>query len=489
MRLLLLPLCLLLVFNLGAQDKPYVLSTEKPVLYRDAVSFKITAVEDLSNGDKYVGRAHTGMMNKARDIVIDGGVEAGLLTMLEPGMRQPEKNKPSATFNLLHLKLSETILATRETGRIEIAATLSITGEDGTTKHYGPVQFELTEAGGMNATARHDDRLDLALNNLLEQFEGAFRADETIDAAKPAYHPLEGEIANGAYRSALDFKMGITSPDLELVPKTFKLIDDYDGRGVSSVVFDRGPGVKKKDLGQLFGYHFDGRSYILVKNHFYEIFRLEDGRIVATLPRDLYTIATEQQLWGYAIGGVVGSAIASAGDGPNDLIRYTFKIESGEFIPIEELPGKGGIGPAVGPSRARALAAKRNKLRILEEAKNRVPVLPGNPPPTGLKLFLINTGETPVSIKVAGDAFELQAKEGLLFDNEIQVAYQNKGNDRAKNLKFYADRSEEVYSITGKDNKVKVDWVEVEDRESLLLQTSIKKDRPLAQLHEIPGHL
>ena len=331
MKYLLATLLLSFCFGLNGQ-KPFEIRMDEAVPSRNELPFNLTGVNDLTETMDVIGTVHTGLLNKPRQARLQYGTEGGLLYIAKPTAGNYGPEVPTATLNLLQLKVSETILAMKEIGRIEMVATLTLETPEGSMQ-YGPAQFESTKSGMTDVTAQHKSRITEALDQVLRSLADAYLAGNEIAGAIPDYTPLKDDIANGVYRTGLDFMMARTTPDLVLLPNKQRVAGSIGEVEFLQVNFKRGENVRRKDVDKIYGYHLNGESYLFVKNRFYSVKRLADGRIMAYLPKDLYRILDEGATIGYAVGGILGGILGAALDDSNTLVRYELDLATGRFLP------------------------------------------------------------------------------------------------------------------------------------------------------------
>ena len=321
--------------GLFAQPRPYVVKFKEPTANRNTLPFNLVAINDLRGGNGTIGIVHTGLMNKPRTAVLKPDFEAGLHFMCKPTIGQFDDNTPTAELNILVFRIGETIFAMDERRTTDIAATLTVHTPRG-PQHYGPAQFSLSKSV-LDATKGHARAITEALEQITAELAADYRASQTISDRRPDYNLLPPGDEIGAYNTLLDFHLGNvdTTNQPLILQKMWRLKSQYKEHEFHQGRFHHKDGTTRKDLMQLFGYRYRGRDFLHIKGKFYEVRRMPDGSVLALLPRNLQTVMTNQQMWGYAIGGLLGHAIATSVNNPNQLIPYEFDVRSGLFRPMK----------------------------------------------------------------------------------------------------------------------------------------------------------
>ena len=440
MKYLFTPLLLLCVFSLNAQAS-YEIELKSTVGSRHQLPFRLTAVEDLTQTGGVIGTVHTSLLNLPKDARLRYGTEQALLRIAAPGDSRSVDDLPEATVSLIQFKISETILAMKEIGRVEMAATLTVQTPDG-PRHYGPASYEFSKGGMSDVTKKHDDRISTAFDEVLVALAAAYRAGATIEGVVPQYHPLDDDIPDGVYRSEIDFLLSRTAPDITLIPKNTKIIGTIGGVEFHRVHFLRGDGVKAKDVDQIYGYHWNGYDFVLVKNRFYSVERLDNGRVAALLPSDLNRVVGENAIIGYAIGGAIGAAIGGATDQSNALIEYDLNLENGKFEAVRE-------------QHQSAVAEVPKAAEVADTI-----------------IYLVNISDAdrgPITLQLPNRTIELSAGYGVELNSACTITFESEGKQTVGKAEFFGSRTKEVFSLKRRKNgKVAMDWVHTSDRKKIL---------------------
>ena len=456
MRYILFAIACSLSTLLAGQPAPYEIDFTSPVANRHDMPFYLTAVVDRSLNDGIVGTAHTGGANKARDIRLRYGTEVALLRALRFNRTEPRGNRPAATLNLLLLTLSETILMAKETGRIDLAATLSVETEGGEMVHYGPASYSEV-SGGLDVTGGHKKRLLEGLTSIMEQLAVAYTNGRTLSAPVPEYRPLIGPIPNGAYHSQLDFALGRIDTTIGLTPSSLRPIATYGKVSFSQAKMERAAGVSRRDLDELYGYHHEGRHYLQVKGRFFEVGRTPDGKVVGFLPRDLYRVMGEQQTraailgaaFGGAIGGVIAGAAGAGAEDGNALVLYQFD------------PRSAGFQPVIDSTEQTAASVAATNLAELD--------------PIHFFYLAPEADATPDLIVTAtGQTHRLRPGDHLSFTTATEVSYtvEGGGKTRTKTLQPPAKSGNppEVYTVRLDGKRPAFDWASPAEAKDLLFR-------------------
>ncbi len=332
MRILLLNvLCVPLL--LLAQEKSYVLDLGTTTTDLTGLSYNVGQVIDATGiEDGVYGRVYTGMLNNGRPLTFAGG---GLAPNLTGQLLRSvtERDRPQATLVVHYLRIDEEITMASESRRLQLLASLELSGPDGAPLRYGPAQTVRVK-GGLDVTAGHATALADVLTEVLRALDAGVRAGRNSDTDL-SYNPLPEGLPNGAYYSVADFRLGRVDTSLQLSLKKQEMAGYVDGQAFQQLTFERPERDERQQVRELWGYHYRGASYVAIQNTYYQVQPAADGSMLTVVPDGIIDPEwlTKRTALNGALFGALGVVAMSGRTSKEPTDLYRLDLTSGALLP------------------------------------------------------------------------------------------------------------------------------------------------------------
>ncbi len=317
----------------GQHQKLHYLNLAVEPMGLGASSFRVIQVADATGvTDGRFGTVYTGLTNNRRDLAFQPNLAVDLTAFFL--RNSADRGLPVATFSISFLRIDEETALYGERRRLQLEASLEMTGPDGNPVVYGPRRYsEVT--GGLDVTDGHAAALAAALSALVMDLDADVRTG-TI----PIHGVVTGgQLPNGAYLSFPDYRAGRVDTSI-----TLKLIEQRPARAFDHILFheaefERTEVLTRREAREIWGYHHAGTHYLYVENRFLSLETDTRNRILLAVPGGLYDpdATTKRMLAGGLLFGAVGAIVAGvAVDGPVHEL-YALNLNSGALEPVVPL--------------------------------------------------------------------------------------------------------------------------------------------------------
>ena len=332
MRYLLLLLCCLpLITQAQKKQKVYSLDIDDKIVDFTGLDFRVADVRDETGvTDGRFGRVYTGMVNKGRDLVIEGGMEMNWRAAL---LRSTiDRDAPPATLVIRFFRIDEEITATSERRRLQLEAALELPDHTGQPVVYGP-RFVSDVKGGMDVTSGHADAVAAALSQIMHDLQEDVRHGNLAGTADG--HPIDPTaLPDGAIYSVADLRAARVDTTVILEPLGRQRVYQAEGLSYHEARFKRSEDVGRQELRELWGYVSDGEVYLYLQKRFYAIRVDGNGRLLVAVPGGITDpeAMTKQAVVGGlfgAVGGAVAGSMRNRGTGE----YFSINLRSGALEP------------------------------------------------------------------------------------------------------------------------------------------------------------
>ena len=323
------------MFLSGQTDKAYTLDMADQPMNLSGLSFRIGEVRNETGvADGRFGTVYTGLLNTSRELVVKNGLALNLQAALL--RNTPDPDLPRATLLVRYFRIDEEMTATTEHRRLQLEASLQLTGSYGLTVEYGPRTVTRVD-GGLDVTSGHARALADAVAELLLDLDRDVREGVVMSKA-PAGEIDPTLLPNGAFYSLADYRAGRvdTALSLKLENRNVALVSNQITYYEAD--FTRTEEVSRRDVRELWGYHHGGVSYLYLQQRFYSIRNDEDNRVLVAVPGGI--IDPEQAVVGGLLLGAVGGALAGSMHLRGKEEFFELDLQSGSLNP-QQAPDDG----------------------------------------------------------------------------------------------------------------------------------------------------